>query len=272
MLLITEKRLNIIFNQAIGLFSEECVADISIPELVVKDICDKEYNENKEAIFDLLGFFSCLEPHKIYLCKKNIENYCNIHGKDVAIIAEIIAIHEIAHFIHFHLIPNIFCKRTNNEKDRTFFVESFAQLITHKVCILLGETYLDNFNELKKNQGDEYTDYHVMDLTCEKLENYPKRIPLPAQLCIPMSKMPWKVIVKTFIKISIMPEDLSCLFIKNMCEYMDELSDGKWINDLCGGLTPEETDRLMDLGLCDGGWESNFNMIREKYTVESFID
>ena len=268
MLLITENRLNIIFNQVIGLFSEECVADISIPELVVKDICDKEYNE--KGIFDCLGFFDCLEPNKIYLCKKNIENYCNIHGKDVAIIAEIIAIHEIAHFIHFHLIPNIFCKQTNKEKDN-LFKESFAQLITHKVCILLGETYLDNFNELKKNQGDEYTDYHVMELTCEKLENYPKRIPLPAQLCIPMSKMPWKVIVKTFIKISIMPEDLSCLFIKNMCEYMDELSDGKWINDLCGGLTPEQIFRLEDLGL-GNGWGSYFNMIREKYTVESFID
>jgi hypothetical protein len=267
MLLITEKRLNIIFNQVIGLFSEECTADFSMPELVVKDICDKEYNENKQAIFDCLGFFSCLEPQKIYLCKKNIENYCNIHGKDVAIIAEIIAIHEIAHFIHFHLIPNIFCKPTNKEKD-ILFIESFAQLITHKVCILLGENYLDNFNELKKNQGDEYTEYHVKDLTCEKLENYSKRIPLPA---IPMSKMPWKVIVKTFIKISIMPEDLSCLFIKNMCEYMDELSDGIWIYDLCGGYTPEQTFQLEDLGLYDG-WGSDFNMIREKYTVESFID
>jgi hypothetical protein len=270
MQLITEKRLNVIFNQVIGLFSEECTADFSMPELVVEDLCEKEYNENKEAIFDCLGFFKCLEPNKIYLCKKNIEDYCKKNGKDVAIIAEIIAIHEIAHFIHFHLIPNIYCKPTNNEKEK-IFLESFAQLITHKVCILLGETYLYNFNELKKCQGEEYTEYHVKDLTCEKLENYPKRIPLPAQLCIPMSKMPWKVIVKTFIKISIMPEDLSCLFIKNMCEYMDELSDGIWINDLCGSFTSEDADRLIDLGLCDG-WESNFNMIREKYTVESFID
>jgi hypothetical protein len=269
MQLITEKRLNVIFNQVIGLFSEECTADFSMPELVVKDICEKEYDE--EAIFDCLGFFKCLEPNKIYLCKKNIEDYCKKNGKDVAIIAEIIAIHEIAHFIHFHLIPNIFCKPTNNKEDSTFFVESFAQLITHKVCILLGETYMDNFNELKKGQGKEYTEYHVEDLTCEKLENYPKRIPLPTQLSIPMSKMPWKVIVKTFIKISIMPEDLSCLFIKNMCEYMDELSDSKWINDFYGDMPEESYYRLEELGLVNG-WGSKFNMIREKYTVESFID
>jgi hypothetical protein len=266
--MITEKRLNIIFNQVIGLFSEECTADFSMPELVVKDICEKEYDE--DAIFDCLGFFSCLEPNKIYLCKKNIEDYCNKNGKDVAIIAEIIAIHEIAHFIHFHLTPNILCKPTYNEKEK-IFLESFAQLITHKVCILLGETYMDNFNELKKGQGKEYTEYHVEDLTCEKLENYPKRIPLPAQLSIPMSKMPWKVIVKTFIKISIMPEDLSCLFIKNMCEYMDELSDSKWINDFYGDMPEESYYRLEELGL-GNGWGSEFNMIREKYTVESFID
>ena len=52
---------------------------------------------------------------------------------------------------------------------------------------------------------------------------------------------------------------------------MDELSDGKWINDLFGGYTPEQIFRLEDLGFYPG-WGSDFNMIREKYTVESFID
>jgi len=40
------------------------------------------------------------------------------------------------------------------------FVESFAQLVTHKVCEELGDIYLDIFENLKLNQSDVYTNYH----------------------------------------------------------------------------------------------------------------
>ncbi len=51
---------------------------------------------------------------------------------------------------------------------------------------------------------------------------------------------------------------------------MDELSDGKWINDLPDMNSSAEELQLLDLA--SGSWGSSFSKIREKFPFVGFID
>jgi hypothetical protein len=96
------------------------------------------------------------------LCKKQIEEFAKEKNLDIQILAEIIAVHEIGHYMHCKLNPT-YCTATESNTFNTFrkyFVESFAQLLTHKFCINNSEKYCSIFKILKIGQSKEYTIYN----------------------------------------------------------------------------------------------------------------
>ena len=160
--------------------------------------CEKK--DHEEDIFDTLGFFSCNSPDNIYLCLNNINDYSLKNNLNPNLVAEIIAIHEISHFVHFWSIgKELFCK--NND----LFYESFAQLLTHKVCQDNSEEHLKCFEKLKEGQSSVYTDYH------SKKIDY---------IGLPISFLPWNIHINSFINIKEVPDDLYSITIENLEKYL----------------------------------------------------
>jgi len=155
--MITNERFNELYIQVSTIFDRKVE---QIPLLEIKDDCPKRIKP--EEIFDTLGYFRCDTPDRVYLCKKQIEEFAKEKNLDIQILAEIITVHEIGHYIHCKLNPS-FCTATESKTFNTFrkyFVESFAQLLTHKFCINNSEKYCSVFNILKIGQSKEYTIYN----------------------------------------------------------------------------------------------------------------
>ncbi len=170
--MITQERFTELYKQVSTIFDPKVE-----PLLEIIDDCPELVDLNN--IFDSLGYFLCDTPDRVYLCKKQIEEFAKEKNLDIQILAEIIAVHEIGHYIHCKLNPT-FCTASDSRTYNTFrkyFVESFAQLLTHKFCINNSEKYCFVFNVLKIGQSKEYTIYNdENDSLGGKLKQCPKSI------------------------------------------------------------------------------------------------
>ena len=172
--MITQERFNELYKQVSTIFNRKVE---QVPLLETKDDCPELIDLNR--IFDTLGYFRCDTPDRVYLCKKQIEEFAKEKNLDIQILAEIIAVHEIGHYMHCKSNPT-FCttsKSTTFETFNLYFVESFAQLLTHKFCNNNSEKYCSVFNTLKTGQPLEYTIYGKVEKTIRgSLKQCPKSI------------------------------------------------------------------------------------------------
>lgn len=133
--------------------------EIKRPKIIIKDHCECDMKEDP-GIFDILGYFSYEIPDSMFLCKKNIEKYCEEHKQNIDFVSEIIYLHETAHYLHYHLNSQVFGKNDKISSDnRKLFIESFAQLLTHKAAQETSSLYFEIFEYLKQNQPFEYVFY-----------------------------------------------------------------------------------------------------------------
>ncbi len=182
----------------------------------------------KDDIFDTLGYFSCTTPKSVFICNNKIKEYSDIKSLNSCIVAEIVAIHEIAHYIHFNLLgPQLFCNEIS--KIHKLFVESFAQLLTHRVCKDLSFVHIETFEKMKQGQSLEYTDY------CRVIDNIGK----------PICSLPWSILKESFINITELPNDLYEMISFKLEKYLN-LNYPFWFSS---GFTNEENLRLTELGL-----------------------
>jgi hypothetical protein len=116
-------------------------------------------NNHKHPWFDLLGWFRYRRPHEVGLRTHSIERAAQCLGCMPLDLAQLVYVHEVAHYLHFAQNPRGFLDYTP-KIERTTYVESFAQLCTHAVAGFLdslGKEHLKIFDELCENQPDEYT-------------------------------------------------------------------------------------------------------------------
>jgi hypothetical protein len=130
-------------------------------------------DEQRQHLFDVLGCFNSAKPDRVFLFPDRINQIYDtlIAAKDVIPsidynrpitvrdLAEVVYIHECAHYIHFHINCNNFLE--HNAKNRKFYLESFAQLLTHRLVCSASEFDLLKilFMRLSENQDKAYTDY-----------------------------------------------------------------------------------------------------------------
>ena len=143
-------------------------------------------NSETCGIFDKLGYFSLRSPKTIFICHETLKEYCNEEKLSYAIVYDIICIHEYAHLIHYHHNPNKFknfdlgfacdkhsedsaapCCDSSCQNCHKYYVETWAQWVTYKICEKLDEEhesnqlppYIKTFNFLSKNISSEYLEY-----------------------------------------------------------------------------------------------------------------
>lgn len=145
--------------------------------------------KDDENLFDILGYFSEKTSDSIYLSPKKIEASSNKKDVDVALFTNIIYIHETAHYFHFHSREKF--NTGDFGKMKAIMAESFAQLLTHRVCQQLNnKALLDIFVSLTDKQPIEYRQYNI---PYETLIN--KDDPKPV-----MKNFSVESIVKAFVK------------------------------------------------------------------------
>jgi hypothetical protein len=115
-------------------------------------------NQDQEYLLDRLGYFNSADPSCVFLCEQKIIQYASSINVSPEIIALIVYIHESAHYFHFHL-RNIFVDDFNSLSK--MFLESFSQLITHKICIQLNGSFpiLNTYLDLIISQPIQYRQY-----------------------------------------------------------------------------------------------------------------
>jgi len=195
------------------------------PIIIEKDDC---YCYEPESVFDTLGYFSTDFPDSIFLCNKNIEEYSRKHNQDIKLVYEIIYFHETAHYLHYHINQKGFNRDISNEENRKLFVESFAQLITHKATKDLSANHFNTFEYLKRNQSEEYLLYDEAP--------YAKKHPISA--------CPKEVLFDVFLNSSIIAYIID-MVTKRFKTYIisNPISEFE--------LTSEELERLSELNLLD---------------------
>jgi hypothetical protein len=135
------------------------------------------WNNHKHPWFDLLGWFRSNRPHEVGLRPLSIERAAQCLGCTPMDLAQLVYVHEVAHYLHFAQNPRGFLNYTPKE-ERTSYVESFAQLCTHAVARFfdsLGKEHLKIFDELCECQPDEYTyfrRYKLYPMERETIINY----------------------------------------------------------------------------------------------------
>ena len=142
-------------------------------------------------ILDQLGYFDASRPDRVFLCdeliKFTVERWLKrlqpnpnvlgfidkvhwIHEQSHRIpnlLAEVVYIHECAHYIHFHVNSVDFINWAANE--RTLYVETFAQLVTDRMVKKSDVTevlHCQIFDKLREQQSDEYTRYYDRKEEC----------------------------------------------------------------------------------------------------------
>ncbi|MSP70280.1 MAG: hypothetical protein EXR20_08410 [Bacteroidetes bacterium] len=140
-------------------------------------------------ILDELGYFDASRPDRVFLCdaliKYTVERWLKrlqpnpnvlgfidkvhwIHEQSHRIpnlLAEVVYIHECAHYVHFHINSVDFINWAVNE--RTLYVETFAQLITDRMVKKSDVTEVKHcqiFDKLREQQSIEYTRYYDVKL------------------------------------------------------------------------------------------------------------
>lgn len=215
------------------------------PSFVFNNQCIDDPTDRESGILDTLGYFSCKTPDSVFLCTQKINDYSTKKSMDSTIVAEIVAIHEIAHYIHYSLLGDqIFCNSIT--KDRTLFVESFAQLLTHKVCQNLSIEHYQTFDRIKVGQSEVYTDYYSVE---------------PINIGKAICYLPWDVLLDSFVNISEIPNNLFHEIGENLRKYLD-LNYPDWRGD-----GHDDSYRLIELGLAKSKLMTEF----EQYHPNSLI-
>ncbi len=142
-------------------------------------------------ILDQLGYFDASRPDRVFLCDelikytvarwlKRLQPNPNVLGfiykihwiheqshRIPNLLAEVVYIHECAHYIHFHVNSVDFINWAANE--RTLYVETFAQLVTDRMVKKSDVTevlHCQIFDKLREQQSDEYTRYYDRQEEC----------------------------------------------------------------------------------------------------------
>ena len=199
------------FDRPLFTFLEKCGVDLN-------DLGD----------FDTLGYFDCITPERVYLCVDKINELALRKQFNPSIVAEIVAIHEISHFVHYRLIgAKFFCPPNR------LFLESFAQLLTHKVCQELSNEHYQTFSTMKEGQSTVYTDYCREDKEIGK----------------PIGNLPWRILFDAFGDIEDPSDAALYERIKRITEkYLHAEYPFWWCGD---DSSQEENERLFELGLND---------------------
>lgn len=122
-------------------------------------------------ILDVLGYFSMSKPSAVFLCEELIDAHSTNMGISNNDLEEVVYVHECAHYIHYHLNSGNYrnCPfNANNIEDRSLYVETFAQLLTHVISYKLSNRHFVVFDKLKKGQLDVYTAYDKFAVACCK--------------------------------------------------------------------------------------------------------
>jgi hypothetical protein len=142
--------------------------DLPNPKIILDD---SEFDPavDNENLYDALGYFSHKTSDSIHICPKKIEASASKKAIDVELFTTIIYIHETAHYFHFHAREKFY--KGDFSKMTPLFAESFAQLLTHRVCQQLKDNaLLDIFVRLTDEQPIEYRQYKMPDVIQRKIE------------------------------------------------------------------------------------------------------
>ena len=159
--MLNAQRQNILFDKIIEILDNAEYKFKDTPPILDFNYVKKEKPGDKEILFEFLGYFDSSNPERVFLCPDLINKY-----SDAELVEEIVYIHEVAHYLHYHIREAhgkdfIFLANTNENKEkRKIIVESFAQLITHKVCLGLSAEHYKIFEKLQEGQSIEYTYYN----------------------------------------------------------------------------------------------------------------
>jgi hypothetical protein len=163
-----------------------------------------------DGLFDVLGYFRPDKSDAIYLCPQKIEKSALRHKVEPAQLASIIYIHETAHYFHFHarqiFHDSPFAKMT------TLFGESFAQLLTHRVCQKFTNMpiLLSTFLKLTEGQSIEYRQYKISHEYDDFLgfDKFGKMLTRKAINEVTMHRFSADSIVKTFVVDELVEKDI----------------------------------------------------------------
>ena len=155
-----------IFKEFTDLFNKSLIPELShasfqldLPSVKIDNSLDiPNTNQLEEGIFDRLGYFRSSQSDSIFLCPQKIQKSATSHKISNDLLTLIVYIHEVAHYFHFHSD-----KKFNSDfnKYSKVFVESFAQLLTHKIAVELDNklNILQIFLDLTDRQPWEYKQY-----------------------------------------------------------------------------------------------------------------
>ncbi len=171
--MITHERFNELYIEASAIFDAKVE---QVPLLEVLELADSEYNPH--YLIDTLGYFNCSEPNKVFLCNNHIKKCAEVKELDENILAEIIAIHQISHYIHFNLNSS-FCSSNGKSRNnfRLLFIELFAQLLTEKFCLKMKGNYASSFEKLMEGHTPMYLFHNIhLNKINGSLKQFPKSI------------------------------------------------------------------------------------------------
>lgn len=185
---------------------------------------------NDESLFDALGYFRPDKSDAIYLCPKKIEKSAQKHKVGPELLASIVFIHETAHYFHFHA-RQIF-HESPFAKMTALFCESFAQLLTHRVCQKFTNMpiLLSTFLKLTEGQSIEYRQYKISHEYDDFLgfDKYGKMLTRKAINDVTMHRFSAESIVKTFVVDELVEKDIEIVNqIKKNAEnkHLEKLND-----------------------------------------------
>lgn len=170
------------------------------PPIIILDEKEPDSTDD-ERLFDALGYFRPDKSDAVYLCPPKIEKSAQKHKVEPELLASIVYIHETAHYFHFHtrqiFHDSPFAKMT------TLFGESFAQLLTHRVCQKFTNmpSLLSTFLKLTEGQSIEYRQYKISQEFDEFLgfNKYGKMVTRKAINEVTMHRFSAESIIKTFV-------------------------------------------------------------------------
>jgi len=164
--------------------------DISLPELVLDDDYNQEFEDafdfnhefedaftqrdfNHESPklptrpwFDILGWFNPDKPHQVGLRPRSIERTSDLLNCSELELTQLVYAHELGHYFHFKENPTGYLNYPD-KRDRTTYVETFAQLCTHAIARNLdsfGHVHQRVFAKLCDCQPKAYTKFREDNL------------------------------------------------------------------------------------------------------------
>jgi hypothetical protein len=154
-----QKELHLIFSGANIRELNRDEFNLPNPNIILDD---SEFDPavDNENLYDALGYFNDKTSDSIHLCPKKIAVSASKKAINVELFTTIIYIHETAHYFHFHAREKF--NKGDFSKMTPLFAESFAQLLTHRVCQQLNDkALLAIFMRITEEQPIEYKQYKL---------------------------------------------------------------------------------------------------------------